>query len=143
MFSPDLKAALTSARDEAARLRHESIQPLHLALGALSAPHPDLSALLPDSVRAEMRDALVAGITDGVDRGQWKFDLPYSDEAKAALEVAHLEAKACAHAPVSSSHLLCAVLVNDRDIRRTLGVHGVSPEAVRAALRAAPSSGAA
>jgi ATP-dependent Clp protease ATP-binding subunit ClpA len=142
MFAADLKLALTAARDEASRLAHSRIEPLHLALGVLSVPQPALDAVLPAAARADVCNALRPRAAARTDASVWKFDIPYTDEARVAIRDAHVEARTSDHAAIGSGHLLCALLVAHGSLRDVLDAHGISVEQVRVALRGAPDRGA-
>lgn len=138
MFGADLKRALTTARIEAARLRHDFIRPEHLALGVLHESPSALSAVLTGTATRAARGAIHARAEVGAGEEPWSFDLPYAANAKAVIGAAMAEARSCEHSVVSSGHLLVALLQQDLTwLRVAFEEQGVTAEAVRAAVRAA------
>ena len=136
-FSDQLKSALLSARDEAARLRHASIGPEHLALGLLHEPRAELSVALARQQAPALSDALLARMDAGDAPEQWVFDIPYSAESKLAIKHMVVEAKALGHAEVSCVHLLLGLLLLPQPMPRSLFESaGVTVQSTQAALRA-------
>lgn len=136
MFSDQLKSALLSARDEAARLRHASIGPEHLALGLLHEPRDELSVVLAGQQTPALSDALLSRMHAGDAPEQWVFDIPYSPEAKLAIKHMVVEAKALGHADVTCAHLLLGLLLLTEPMTRSVfDSAGVTAEGTRAALR--------
>lgn len=137
-FSDQLKSALLSARDEAARLRHASIGPEHLALGLLHEPRDELSIVLARQQALALSESLLAHVGAGDAPEQWVFDIPYSPEAKLAIKHMVVEAKALRHADVTCAHLLLGLLLlSDPTTRSVFASAGVTIEVTRAALRGA------
>lgn len=68
MFGDDIKQALTHARFEARRLRHESVGAAHQALGVLRQPSPAVTAALAgiDTIEIAVKEARALG-HDAVD----------------------------------------------------------------------------
>lgn len=137
MFSDQLKSALLSARDEAARLRHASIGPEHLALGLLHEPRDELSVVLARQQALALSESLLAHVGAGDAPEQWVFDIPYSPEAKLAIKHMVVQAKTLGHAEVSCVHLLLGLLLLPQPMPRSLFESaGVTAQATHAALRA-------
>ncbi len=135
-FSDQLKSALLSARDEAARLRHASIGPEHLALGLLHEPRDELTIVLAGQQAPALSDALLARMDAGNAPGQWVFDIPYSPEAKLAIKHMVVEAKSLGHADVTCAHLLLGLLLLTEPMPRSVFESaGVTGEGTRTALR--------
>lgn len=137
MFSDQLKSALLSARDEAARLRHASIGPEHLALGLLHEPRDELSIVLARQQAPALSESLLAHVGAGDAAEQWVFDIPYSPEAKLAIKHMVVQAKTLGHAEVSCVHLLLGLLLLPQPMPRSLFESaGVTAQRTHAALRA-------
>jgi len=144
MFSDQLQSALQSARSEAARLRHESIRPEHLALGLLHEPRPEVSSLLPGERAPTLTAELLKGAGPGAGTERWAFDIPYSESARAAIKHTVSEARALGHDVVGCGHLLLGLLQVTGSIPRTVFESaGLTATGIRAALGAAGSRGAA
>jgi ATP-dependent Clp protease ATP-binding subunit ClpC len=133
-FAEELKQSLMLARDEAHRLRHGSVRPEHLALGALRSPSPAVASVLHGVDRAEVIVELERRAGPGGAGTQNRFDLPYGEIAKTAIEYAMREARAHGEAFVGSAHLLIGLLQLEGLPREVLVEHGCGVEEARAAL---------
>jgi len=112
-FDERARRCVTRAKEEAVRLGHAEIGAQHLLLG-IACVDDELVGIEVERVRA----AVVAH--DGVGAatsGEW---MPFSAEAKAALEGANAQALALGHTTIEPAHLLLAVLDADGPARRVL-----------------------
>jgi ATP-dependent Clp protease ATP-binding subunit ClpC len=136
LFSDDLKLALTQARNEALRLRHESVGAAHHALGVLQYPSPNVSSALAGF---DMR-AIAADIEQRLGAGTASLaihDIAYADDARDSVGVAVAEARELGHDAVGADHLLLGVLQVPWSVPHLVfEEHGVTPETVRARIRA-------
>jgi ATP-dependent Clp protease ATP-binding subunit ClpA len=160
-FTDGARTAVTGAQDEAAALGSDHIGTEHLLLGVAAAPGRAGEVLAahgatPDRLRSATRprldrDALATlGIDlDEVRRrveasfGAGALDrprprgghIPFTPEAKKALELALREAVARGDRDIRSEHVLLGVLRDDKaEAVAVLTRAGASREAVRAAL---------
>ncbi len=133
-FAEELKQTLMLARDEAHRLRHGMVRPEHLALGALRSPSPAVASVLQGVDRVEIVAELERRAGPGGAGTQDRFDLPYGEIAKSAIEYAMREARAHGEAFVGSAHLLIGLLQLDGLPREVLQGSGCGVEQARAAL---------
>lgn len=135
-FTEDLKSALSTARSEAARLRHQSIHPVHFALGLLHEPRHEVTAVLAGASAPDLTDVLVerAGLAAGPE--QWAFDIPYSDGAREVIAHALREARELGHADVGCGHLVLGLLQMQGTLpHEVLASAGLTLERTRESLR--------
>jgi hypothetical protein len=97
-YSEDGRQAIVLAHQEALALRSGAIGTGHLLLGVLGT----IALLVPLSAH-DVRGRI--GVGDGAGEGQ----LPFTDAAKRALEVAPQEAERLGHELVAPAHLLLAL----------------------------------
>ncbi len=136
MFSDDLKLALTEARNEAHRLRHASVGAAHHALGVLHSPSPIVSAALAGfdtrAIAVEIEQRLGTGTASLA-----IHDIAYADDARDSVGVAVAEARTLGHDAVGADHLLLGVLQVPWSVPHVVfEEYGVTPDAVRARIRA-------
>ena len=134
----DLKHALLSAQDEAARLGHNHIGPVHLLVGALSAAEgPAAHALGALSVTAQAARQALESI---IGRGEAPFplaDITLTPHAQRVIEMANYESRRLAHATTATVHLLLALLEErEHRIMQVLAALGVDPADARDRLLA-------
>ena len=142
-FSDRLRAVLSQAREQAARLQHEHVGTEHL-----------LIALLDDSARDGRTSPSLAGVVLdvlGVDRTRMhevlertvlrgqvptpKEQLAYTSRARAVLALAMTEARMSKTSTVDTQHLLLGLVREERGIAaQVLLDFGVTVEKARAEL---------
>ena len=142
-FSDRLRAVLSDAREEAARLRHEHVGTEHLLIALLedsqrdgSAP-PSLAGVVLDVLgveRAKMREVLEQTVLRGqVDSAA--DQLAYTSRARAVIELAMAEARVAKAGTVDTQHLLLGLVREERGIAaQVLLDFGVTVEKTRAEL---------
>jgi ATP-dependent Clp protease ATP-binding subunit ClpC len=142
-FSDRLRAVLTEARNDAARLHHEHIGTEHLLLALLAdgdrdgSSRPSAVRLVLDVLgvdRAKMRRVLEETVLPG--RALATEDqLAYTSRAKAVLELAMAEARVSRAGTVDTQHLLLGLIRDDRGIAaQVLLDFGVTEDKTRAEL---------
>lgn len=110
-FTPRARAALMAAHDTAREARHAEVTTAHLVLGLLSQPESIAARVLVDGghpldeIRAAATAALPAATADG-----GKELVPYSADAKKALELTFREALRLGHNFIGTEHVLLALL---------------------------------
>jgi hypothetical protein len=110
-FTPRARAALMAAHDTARGARHAEVTTTHLVLGLLSQPESIAARVLVDGghpldeIRAAATAALPAAAADG-----GKELVPYSADAKKALELTFREALRLGHNFIGTEHVLLALL---------------------------------
>jgi ATP-dependent Clp protease ATP-binding subunit ClpC len=117
-FTNGVRAVLSNAREEAARLHHEYVGTEHMLLGLLRRGEgvaiEVLRELKVDTERLWMR------IEETVRAGQASSrtgpDLPYTSRAKHVLELAMNAARELGHSYVGSEHLLLGMLREEKGI---------------------------
>jgi ATP-dependent Clp protease ATP-binding subunit ClpA len=149
-FDPDARAAVAHARDEAARSGKREIGTEHLLLGLLSRPGHASDALTTAGadardLRAQIApagaDATSAGSTAGRSGSQQPGtpdaadDLPMTNHARHALELALQAARRLKHRNISSGHLLLGIIDQPHNgAVQALNVAGIHVGALRADL---------
>jgi hypothetical protein len=111
-FTERTRKCLALAREEAARLRHESIGPEHILLG-LVAEGEGVAATVLQNLGVEL-DELVSGVEQSVKPGKSETtigpDLPYTSRGKKVLEFAMFHARNMHHSYVGTEHLLLGLI---------------------------------
>jgi ATP-dependent Clp protease ATP-binding subunit ClpC len=143
-FSDRLRAVLSEAREEAARLHHEHVGTEHLLLALLADSQRDAagSATSPAGVvldvlgidwqkmRGVLEQTVLRGRTSTPDD-----QLSYTSRAKAVLELAMAEARISHAGTVDTQHLLLGLVREERGIAaQVLLDFGVTIEKMRAEL---------
>lgn len=143
-FSDRLRAVLSDAREEAARLHHEHVGTEHLLLALLAESQRDSSggAATPAGVvldvlgvdwpkmRGVLEQTVLRGRTNALDD-----QLSYTSRAKAVLELAMAEARMSHAGTVDTQHLLLGLVREERGIAaQVLLDFGVTVEKMRAEL---------
>jgi ATP-dependent Clp protease ATP-binding subunit ClpC len=133
-FDEPARTCVVLAQEELRRLGHEELGTVHLLLGVARVDH----SLVGVDVEA-IRAAVVA--LHGV--GTPASDVvPFSAEAKAALEGANHQALALGHTTIGPAHLLLALIDVGGGGARALRESGAIPSEVRERAIAAAGSGA-
>ena len=136
-FTDDVRRGLQAAREEAFRLRHDEVQPIHILLGLLRRPGDKCTAALKrigvetsdlSQVIAEAAPAPSPNPVGGP-------DFPYTSAAKRVLELSMQEAHHLRHSYVAPEHLLLGVLREEGKLAKLLEGRGVTLDGFRAALR--------
>ncbi len=136
-FTPDVRKALSQARDAALQLRHDFVAPHHILIALLQ--NPQIIELLESEARTQrLRTALSHMVAAGR-RSMVAGDLPYSARAKRSLEYAMKDARDRDQRDVDSRNLLVGVLRADDRTAEVAREHGLTLESLDAP--AAPSRG--
>jgi ATP-dependent Clp protease ATP-binding subunit ClpA len=117
-FDPDARAAVLHARDEAARSGRRAIGTEHLLLGLLSRPGHASDALTAAGADAmDLREQIVPADADATPAGSAAGgtpdtvdELPMTNHARHALELALQAAQRLRHRNVTSGHLLLGII---------------------------------
>ena len=143
-FSEELRAVLGRSVDEARRLGTPFLGPEQLVLGMLSSPESEASRIfsavgLPGTAfRAQLEAGAASGSTARSDmrRRATIPDLPWTNHFRRALTGAVEQARELEQSPVSSGHLLLAVLsIPSASVGRLLAERGVALRQVRDLMR--------
>jgi ATP-dependent Clp protease ATP-binding subunit ClpC len=139
-LSPHAKRALALAGSEAARLRHEHVEPEHVLLGLLACDGsvPERVLALSGIDLRTARQALEAMIGRG-DADEQRTDMWPSPDTKRLAELASDEAQQGGARLVDPEHLLLALVREPGRVERMLNGFGLSAEAVRQKVLAAKS----
>jgi len=136
-FTDDVRRGLQTAREEAFRLRHDEVQPVHIVLGLLRLPGRTCAEALrkvgaePSKLSQIIAPAVPPPLVDPIGGP----DFPYTRAAKGVLELSMQEAHDLRHSYVAPEHLLLGVLKQGGDLGKLLEGAGVTLEGFRAALR--------
>jgi GntR family transcriptional regulator len=143
-FTSELRSVLQRTREVAARLQSLYVGIEHILLATLASPEAEAYRLLislgvrADELRSSLETTLAGGapsprrrLTDKGPEASW------SSGAKNAIMAAVAKAQDLEQAPVSSGHLLLAVLADPKSVAsRALAAHGITLEAVTERLQA-------
>jgi len=124
-FDERARSCVVLARDEARRLGHDEIGTVHLLL-AVTGVAPELIGVDIEAVRASVV-ALEGNAPVQPEEGM----MPFTAEAKAALEGANDEALRRGHTIIDEAHLLLALLDAGGGATRALREAGAIPGEVR------------
>jgi ATP-dependent Clp protease ATP-binding subunit ClpA len=136
-FTDDVRRALQTAREEAFRLRHDSVEPVHIVLGVLRQPSANCAAALrklgadPSRLLQAVAVAIPPSLPDPVDGP----DLPYTLDAKQVLELSMKVARNLDHGYVAPEHLLLAVLSRPGELTKLMERAGVTLDSLGSAVR--------
>lgn len=136
-FTDDVRRGLQAAREEAARLRHDEVQPVHILLGLLRQPGTHCTAALKQvgvESSALFQIAATAAPPPLADPPGGP-DFAYSRAAKRVLELSMEEARGLRHGYVGPEHLLLGVLRQDDNLANLLAVSGLTADGFRSAVR--------
>jgi hypothetical protein len=139
-FDDRARRCVTHAKQETVRLGHAEIGAEHLLLG-IACVDDGLVGIEVERLRAAV--VALGGVGVGTS-GEW---MPFSSEAKAALEGANTQALGLGHTTIEPAHVLLAVLDADGPARRVLReseliVADVRERAIAAAGSPRPGGGA-
>src|ERR1700712_754455 len=134
-FTERVRKVLAMAREEAARLHHESVGTEHILLGLIREGE-GVAATVLQNLSVEL-DEIQQKIEETVKKGKAAQttgpDLPYTSRAKKVLELAMSEARELSHSYVGTEHLLLGLLREEKGIAaQVLTDAGVNLEAARA-----------
>jgi ATP-dependent Clp protease ATP-binding subunit ClpC len=142
-FSDRLRAVLSEAREEAARLEHEHVGTEHLLMALLSDSRRDgeegtsRAAVVLDVLGVD-RSSMRAVLEQTVLRGRMpttEDQLTYTSRARAVLELAMAEARVSKAGTVDTQHLLLGLVREERGIAaQVLLDFGVTLEKTRSEL---------
>lgn len=135
-FSDNAKKAMSSARREAIRLRHEYIAPEHLLLGLLQLPNTNAVRLLAqfgvdaETLRAELEHHLEPGAAATA-----PDQLPFTPSSKRVLELTLEEAARTGSRHIGSEHFLLGLIREEHSLpAKVLAIANVGADAVRTAV---------
>lgn len=122
------RGVLVRAEEQARGFHHRSIRPEHVLLGLTLVEGVAANALYqlgasPEAVRAKVVQAIVPGPA-----GSWggPYRVPFSQQAKKALETSFREALAAGHQHIGTEHLLLGLLrAPEGDVPRVLRTIGI------------------
>lgn len=133
-LAEDLRRALATAQDEAARLGHNHVGPLHLLVG-LIAERDGLAARTLNDLGITLERAREA-LKSTIGRGDAPFaaeDITVTPRTQRVIDVARFESRRLAHPRAASEHLLLALLYEKEDFTmRLLEALRIDPDEVRA-----------
>ena len=131
------KAVLERARDEAARLHHEYVGTEHLALALLRLTPGIATSVLQDlGVNAEkMRAAIESAVAPAASIAEAEGNLPFTTRMHRVYALAQQNALALGETAVGAEHFLVGLLQEPGIGGQILVHHGLSADAVLAALR--------
>jgi ATP-dependent Clp protease ATP-binding subunit ClpC len=134
-YTEPARHAIVLAQEEARLMRHSHVGTEHLLLGIARVDDPSSRAALTgigltvEHARAEVVRRVPVGTHEA------SGSIPFTDAAKAALEVALREALGLGHSAIRPGHLLLGVLRQaDGVARRVLVDAGGDVQAVRTAI---------
>ena len=136
-FTADVRRGLQAAREEAFRLRHDEVQPVHIVLGLLRLPGMTCAEALRKvgAEPSELSQIMAAAVPPPLANPIGGPDFPYTSAAKKVLELSMHEAHDLRHHYVAPEHLLLGVLRQGGDLRKLLEGAGVTLERFRAAVQ--------
>ena len=131
------KAVLEQAVDESARLHHEYVGTEHLALALLrQAPGIATSVLQDLGVDAEkVRAAIESAVPPAASRTGDERSRPFTTRAQHVFALAQESAAALGETALGAEHLLVGLMQESGIGGQILADHGVTADAVLAALR--------
>jgi hypothetical protein len=134
-FTDQARRAVVWAQDAAHELDHDHVGTEHILLGLVRDPESVAvealasSGISPEAVRAEVEAQVGRGEQPATRH------MPFSPEAKKALELSLREALQLGHSYIGSEHLLLGLLREDQSVAaRVLRSLGADREAVRGRL---------
>jgi ATP-dependent Clp protease ATP-binding subunit ClpA len=140
-FTNSGRRAIVLSQREAKALKHSHIAPHHLLVGALAAEDGSAGTVLaPLGIDTDgVRRHIVA--TYGTGDVEPTGHIPFSDDAKTALENSLRESLALEHNYIGTEHMALG-LIEDSAIEEMLTAIGVRTDAVRNAMMARLGSAA-
>jgi ATP-dependent Clp protease ATP-binding subunit ClpA len=136
-FTDDVRRALQAAREEAFRLHHDDVQPVHIVLGLLRRPGTNCTAALrqlgvePSGLSEVIASALPPPLSDPIGGP----DFPYTNGAQRVLELSMQLAHNLGHTYVAPEHLLLAVLNRPGKLTTLMETAGVTFDGFGSAIR--------
>lgn len=130
------RAVLERARDEAARLHHDHVGTEHLALALLRLPliaNRLVQELGIDTEQA--RAAIESAVAPGAPGAEPDGSLPFTTRTNRVCALAQQHALALGETAIGAEHLLVGLLQEPGIGGQVLAGHGLSADAVLAALR--------
>ncbi len=134
-FTDRVRADLRMAREEAARLRHDTVGTEHILLGLIRDGEGVAAAVLTnlnidiEEIWQKIEERAIKGKADRA-AGP---DLPYTEPAKKVLELAMTEARELNHSYIGTEHLLLGLLREKKGIAaEVLTDLGIALEQARA-----------
>ena len=138
-FKDDVRASTAAARAVAMEHHHAAVEPIHLLIGVLRPGETTAAAVLTEMSTDVMhlRDRITQALAPAAATGPLpNYEVPYTDAAKAVLELGMQEAAFLDHDEVGSEHLLLGVLREDGIAARLLQDAGVMLNVLRSRLKA-------
>src|SRR5690625_3862779 len=136
-FSPRVKDVISYSREEALRLRHDSIGTEHLLLGLIREGDGVAITILKDKnldmsqLRLSVEDAVKR---PSVSRGTIG-NMPLTKQAEKVLKITYLEAKIFKTDIIGTEHLLLAILRDEDNIAsQILQQYGIEYNSFKAAV---------
>jgi ATP-dependent Clp protease ATP-binding subunit ClpC len=133
-FTNRVRVALSGAREEAVRLRHDEVRTEHLLL-ALVREDGSVAAQVMLSLGAKLGDVerrAEQTITLGHESELDRVEVPYSSRAKKVLELAMAEARQLDHSYVGTQHLLLGLVREERGVAaQVLASFGITLDSAR------------
>jgi ATP-dependent Clp protease ATP-binding subunit ClpC len=133
-FTERARQAVVLAQDEARALRHQYIGTEHLVLGLLREEEGLAARVLEslgvtlEAARADVRAIVGEGDAEERVTGQ----IPFTPQAKEALELALREALSLGHQYIGTEHVLLGLVRLGQGVGvETLEIRGATPEVVR------------
>lgn len=143
-FSDNARASLQAARSASHRLGHEYVGTEHIILGLLDLPQSVAVTVLGHlGIGTDaLRDEVSRTVPRGVNSQPLGVELPYTNRAKRALELAMVEARELDHDQVGSEHLLLGLAREQNGIAgQILAAHGGTLTRIRTeVLRIRPAA---
>lgn len=131
-FTNTARRAVVLSQVEARELKHDGIAPRHMLLGAMTAENATAGDVLaglgvhPDAVRAQVIATYGRGDVEPADR------IPFSDDAKKALEHSLRNSMELGHNHIGTAHLILGLVTGPPDdITVVFDALGVDLVAVR------------
>ncbi len=143
-FTDRARRVLVDAQDEARSLHHSFIAPEHILLGLIRGEGVAARSLAQLGVSLEeVRDKVAAAISPAT-KGERPAKVPFSPQAKKALELSLREALRLGHNYIGTEHILLGVVRGaEAGGSSCIEVLGVGAEEVRARVLEAVANGPA
>ena len=139
-YTESARRVLFFARYESSKVGGLSILPEHLLLGLLRESIPMISGFVSRGSVESLRRTLAETLTPQ-ERVPTSVEIPFSDDAKAVLARAAVEADELKNRWIGPAHLLLGIMVKTSgEASRALHDAGVGARAIRDYLRTAPDS---
>jgi GntR family transcriptional regulator len=139
-FTTGARNALKAAREAAAALGHESVGTEHMLAGLMQTPEAKTLRQRLRLDREEVERRIATTVRPGKARIPPVRALPYTDRAKAVLELAMASGRELKHSHVGTEHLLLGLLREDGIAAQLLNDLGVTVESATRAIRGEDSA---